>query len=281
MKFQNVIRQLYNNVVGIIPTFEVGMKQSLHEFHLKGGIILEQHSSAQIGTTDFWGVPLAVPSKQGNIAVIPVDGVLAKGLHPVEKSMGFVDYNDLIDWIGKAADDSTVDAIMLAINSPGGSTLGMFELADVVEYATGKKPTMAYAENVMGSAAYIPFTPVEAIYASKSAVVGSIGIYSYFIDSSAFFENLGLKAEVIVNTGGIYKAAGIEGTSITDEQRAQIQREVDHTYAEAVKIVAMNRSVNPEFMKGQATYGQEAVEAGLIDDVATPMIAFRDLSALI
>src|SRR5690606_31819803 len=108
--------------------------------------------------------------------------------------------------IRSAAADKSVSAIMLLIDSPGGSVSGTSDLADDVANAKKKKPVYAYIEDTCCSAAYWVASQCSAIYANPTAIVGSIGTYMVVADYSRMAENAGVKVHCI--STGKYKGAG-------------------------------------------------------------------------
>ena len=216
------------------------------------------------------------------IGIIPIEGVIGKGLSTMEKACGGVCVDEIGSMLGQAMADQSVQGIMLDINSPGGSVAGVPELADAISAASEVKPVMAYTDGEMASAAYWLAAGAKAIYATKSAVVGSIGVYIPWMDSSAFYAANGRKVEVIRNAGADLKGMGIPGTSLSDDQRAHLQEHVDQVAKMFHDHVTGNRpTVGAGAMRGQAMLGQPAADAGLTDGVQGFDHALKDLQTLI
>jgi len=216
------------------------------------------------------------------LAVIPIEGVIGKGLSTIEKSCGGVCVDEIGAMLGTAMNDPAVQGIMLDINSPGGSVAGVPELADAISVANESKPVIAFTEGEMASAAYWIAAGASAIYATKSAIVGSIGVYIPWMDSSAFYAANGHKVEVIRNAGADLKGMGIPGTSLSDEQRAHLQEHVDQVAKMFHDHVTGNRpAVGASSMRGQVMMGQPAADAGLTDGVQGFAQAMVDLRTLV
>ena len=200
------------------------------------------------------------------VARIPVGGILARKVTAFERGAGVVDTMDVtrdLRWADKSKD---VRAILLDIDSPGGIINGTPELADAV--AAVDKPIVAFSANKMASAAYWIAAGADQIYATKSAEIGSIGVYTYFLDESARLAEDGLKLDVFAS--GKYKGLGIPGTTLSDEQRNLLQSEVDGIANQFKEHVLQYRPAVPaDTMEGQAFFGVDAVKYGLIDGVVS------------
>lgn len=215
----------------------------------------------------------------GNIGVIMMHGVVMKYAGLFEKMSGALDVDDISDALDAALSDDSVEGIMLHINSPGGTVVGVPETAAKIAQVTDTKPVVAYTDDLMASAAYWLASGATEIVATKSAEVGSIGVYMSFLDSSRQFEMEGLKTELL--KVGKFKAAGIKGTSLSDEQRALLQARVDEEYDWFVEAVMNTRDVPLEAMEGQIFYGVGALDSGLIDKVGDFGDAMTELQELI
>ncbi len=202
------------------------------------------------------------------LALIPVMGVLGKGLSQIEKSCGAMDTTDIEEMIGKAEADPNVKGVLFVIDSPGGSVSGIPELGRVI--ASMKKNSVAWIDGMACSAAYWIASQCDAIYGSESSVAGSIGVYMPWMDQTRRYEANGVKVDIIKNSEGTYKAAGYPGTALTEEQRANLQASVDQVFAMFSSAVTSKRKrVQADTMRGQTFMGSEAFNVGLIDGVVT------------
>lgn len=210
------------------------------------------------------------------VARINIAGVIGKALTEDEcKWYGMVDVDDVSAVLQMAVNDPAVKAIMLDIDSPGGTITGVPELADQIMAARGRKPIMAYTDTLMCSAAYWIGCQASALYASKTAAVGSIGVYIPILDISGLYEKLGLKADVI--SSGDLKAMGFPGTSLTEVQRQYLQDRVTETHGEFMEAVRNVRgNISEDNFRGQAMYAQHAKSGGLLDDLSDFETARRD-----
>ena len=199
------------------------------------------------------------------VGIVPVVGVIGKGLSPLEKMMGAVDVNDVSAAIDAFAANPEVEKVALQISSPGGTVTGVEELANKVRNLS--KPTLAYTDSEMASAAYWIGSAADRVVASPSSTVGSIGVYMAIPDYSEAAKMQGIKMVVIKS--GKFKGAGIEGTSLDEDQMGNLQASVDTIHAEFKQAVNMKRKmVKAEAMEGQTFSGKQAAAQGLVTGLA-------------
>lgn len=165
-----------------------------------------------------------------------------------------------------------VKAILLNIDSPGGSAFGIPELAAEIRDARKSKPIVALANMIAGSAAYFIASAASEIVVSPSGEVGSIGVYAAHQDISELEAQAGRKTTLV--SAGEYKVEGNPFEPLTEEARAEIQRMVDAHYQMFVKAVAQGRgtttkTVEADFGQGRMVMAEDAVDRGMADRVAT------------
>jgi len=210
------------------------------------------------------------------IAVIPLYGVIGRRVGRLERSSGVTDVDVFSRAIVRAMGDPMVQKIMIDVDSPGGTVGGVQNAADTVRKASEVKKTMAFTGGTMASAAYWIASGASVIYADETSSVGSIGVYTMILDSTRYLDNLGLKQQVF--SSGKYKAAGADGTSLTDEQKAQIQSRVDDLFAIFKdEVRRYNPAIADDTMQGQVFLGAKSVDAGLVNSVASFSKALEDL----
>ena len=184
---------------------------------------------------------------------------------------GFGSYASVRAMLAQAVADDRVASILLRIDSPGGQCRGVDDLAQDVAKADEKKPVFAYVEDLCASAAYYVAAGARAIYANRTAQVGSIGTYGLVVDDSKFWEAAGIKFHLL--TTGEFKGAGETGQPITDAQLAEFQKEVDGYSDFFVKAVSDGRDMTAKQVKdvadGRIWFAAEAKTMGLIDGVKT------------
>ena len=202
------------------------------------------------------------------VAVVPVVGSLSKRFFLFSCGTTFSDIRSAVE---AALRDPDVQAIMLDVDSPGGTVDGTKELADYLYSVREEKPLYAYADGLMASAAYWIGSAALDIAAPELAQVGSIGVVTAHYDYSKSDEARGIKRTIL--TAGAYKAMGNDAEPLTAEARGYIQDRLDQIYSVFVNDVARNRGVTVEkalsMADGKVFLGREALKAGLIDRIAT------------
>ena len=134
------------------------------------------------------------------------------------------------------------------------------------------KPTVAFTDTEAASAAYWIGSAADRFVATPSATVGSIGVYMAIPDVSKAYESMGVKMEVIKS--GSLKGAGIEGTSLSDAQRANLQEQVNAIHADFREAVRSKRRLaKDEDMEGQVFSGKVAARKGLVTGLGTSIHA--------
>lgn len=204
------------------------------------------------------------------IASIEISGKLASRPHPYLVAFsGFEDTAAAAEVFAHAAADPNVRGIFLSWDSPGGFVTGGPEFGSLIAEVAKTKPVVSWTGGTMASLAYWIASQSSAVYASESALVGSIGCYNIVPDYSKAYADAGIKVEVFRNKEAVFKAAGIPGTSLTDEQRKHLaessQRWFDLFKADVMRA---RPQVKADAMRGQVLSGSEAAASGLVDGIA-------------
>lgn len=202
------------------------------------------------------------------VASVKLHGIVGKNLSSLEMKCGGCDIACVQENLQAALADSGVAAVVLDIDSPGGTVNGVQEFAaEIAEMSAGfGKPVIAYASGTCCSAAYWIACGCAGVACSPSSDVGSIGVYMAMIDESANWQQEGYKLVLI--KAGEWKAAGIAGSTITPEQSAMWQSEVDLIYGQFTDFVRAARAgIADETMQGQSFYGPRALAAKLVDNI--------------
>jgi signal peptide peptidase SppA len=208
-----------------------------------------------------------VQAKGGQtVALVQVLGMLMKQ----QPSFGGTSTAQLRKEIRQAASDPNVSAILLGIDSPGGSTAGIDDLANDVKAARKSKPVWAFVEDLGASAAYWIASQAEVIYAnSPTALVGSIGTILTVYDESEAADMQGVKP-VVFATGPL-KGTGTPGTAVTPEQQAYLQGLVNGVQEHFDAAVRTGRGMTAKELEAVRTGGvwkaEHALDLKLIDGV--------------
>jgi len=200
------------------------------------------------------------------VAVIRVDGVIAGTGSSID---GYVTPEAFMDQLDQAEEDESVKAIVLRVDSPGGTVAASEEIAAYVKDCT--KPVVVSVGDVGASGAYMISSQADEIWAMPGSAVGSIGVISEIPNVAGLMDKVGVEFQVI--TAGKYKDAGSPYRPLTDEERSLIQGEVDDAYDQFIGIVAdgrdMTRPEVEELATGWAWNGDRAKELGLVDKIGT------------
>lgn len=182
--------------------------------------------------------------------------------------------------IRMAANNPRVNAIMLVVDSPGGTVAGTDELAEDVRAASQVKQVHAHIDDLGASAAFWVASQATRITAGRTSQVGSIGTMAIVADSSEAAKMEGIKIHVI--STGAFKGAGVPGTVVTKEHLAELQQRVDdineHFLAAVEAGRGMTRKEVTVVADGRVFVAQKAKEVKLIDEVMSLDEAFDELS---
>ncbi|MHB1021407.1 MAG: signal peptide peptidase SppA [Acidobacteriaceae bacterium] len=201
------------------------------------------------------------------IAVVDVDGVILSA--------------DKIDsQLRKFADDDSVKAIILHINSPGGGAAASQEIYHEVLRLREqkKKPIVASVESVGASGAYYIASACNKIYANDASVVGSIGVIMEWVNYGDLLHWAKLK-EITLKAGAL-KDAGSPTRDLTPKEQAYFQSLVDNMHGQFIHDVATARHMPEDKIQplatGQVWTGQQALPLGLIDQIGGFRVALMD-----
>ncbi len=171
--------------------------------------------------------------------------------------------------VRKAVRDDSVQAILLHIDSPGGTVAGTAELADDIARAGQQKTIYAYVEDFGASAAYWLASQTSRISANRTALIGSIGILAILDDTSGRYEEAGIKVHIV--STGPYKGAFVDGAPITEEHLDYAQEMIDDMNAHFLQAIKQGRQMSLSAVKkladGRVHIAAKAKELGLIDAV--------------
>jgi signal peptide peptidase SppA len=216
------------------------------------------------------------------IAVVSVIGTLVSRSGYLDAASGLVSYGDIGDAIAAAMSDPAVRGVILDVDSAGGEVGGLFDLVDRIRAlrAASDKPLWAVANESALSAAYTIASTAERLYVTRTGEVGSIGVVAVHVDESGADAKAGLAWTFIF--AGDHKVDANAHEPLSERARAKIQADVDRLYAELCALVAANRGLSPETVRGTkaAIYrGELAIRAGLADRLGTLDLAIAEMAA--
>lgn len=208
-----------------------------------------------------------VESLSGNVAVIPIHGVILG----TEDSESFFETitssQDTVEMIEKAGKNPGIKAIMLDINSPGGSAVASEEIANAVKKTN--KTTVAWIREAGASGAYWIASSADHIVASRVSITGSIGVIASYLEFPGLLERYNITYQRLVS--GKYKDIGSPFKEMTPEEKAMFQQNLDSIRDYFAGEVAKNRNLSrkdvDKIANGLFYLGAQAKELGLIDEL--------------
>lgn len=253
--------------------------QVLDELKSKVGIDKEKDLKA-VSLTDY--IKNNVPPAGDNdtrIAVVYASGEITGG----EGSDEIIGSERISREIRKARTDKKVKAVVLRINSPGGSSLASDVIWREVILTKRVKPVVVSMGDVAASGGYYIACAADSIFAQPNTITGSIGVFGIIPNMQKFFNNkLGITFDRV--TTGEFSDLGSITRALTDSERAIIQREVDRIYNAFVKRVADGRKKDQKFIdeigQGRVWSGTEALENGLVDKLGNIDDAIRSAAKM-
>lgn len=195
----------------------------------------------------------------GRVAIVRLYGAIGGGPRTA----------DQIELIRRLRESKRVPAVVVDVDSPGGSATASDDLFLALQRLAAKKPLVAAIRGTGASGAYLAAMAARTVVAQPHAVVGSIGVISVGPRVARLFERLGV--EVSETKAGRLKGMGAPWREETDEERAKEQELVDAFYTAFVQRVATARGLSEarvrELATGEVWLGEQACELGLVDEV--------------
>lgn len=209
-------------------------------------------------------------NKGERLAVIYASGTIESGSSQNspsgEQSIGS---DTVAKALNDAAADKTIKAIVLRVDSPGGSGLASDIIWRAVEQANQKKPVVVSMSDVAASGGYYISASAAKIIAQPSTITGSIGVVAGKPVMRGFYDWLGISNEYVLRgkTAGMFRAT----EKFSDEERAKFEEWIKTTYyRDFIPKVAKGRSKDPEYVdsvgQGRVWTGAQAKDRGLVDD---------------
>jgi len=203
--------------------------------------------------------------REDGLAVVEIFGPITKG----RSKFGGTSSVYTRGAVRRASLDEAVKAIVLLVDSPGGTVAGTQDLADEVRNANARKPVFAYIQDMGCSAAYWIASQARRIAANESAQIGGIGCVAVVEDSSAQAAMSGIKVHVIAS--GAHKGAFTPGAPVEEEHLREMHERVNEINDLFVRDVARGRGLSEEAVRaladGRDWLARKVVERALIDEV--------------
>ncbi len=208
--------------------------------------------------------------RRPRVALVRVDGVVKLGESLAAPLMPRAAGSDtIVQALRRAREDRSMRAIVLAIDSRGGSSLASELVLRAVRRAAEKKPVVAFFDQVAASGGYMIALGASSIVAAPSSLTGSIGVFGGKFELSGLLDRLGVGREVL--RVGANAALESPFEPWTEGERAALDREIDQAYRDFLALVAQGRKRPLEEIEplagGRVYTGRRAHELGLVDEL--------------
>ncbi len=208
-----------------------------------------------------------------NVAVLRIEGIITQKADFFTMFFGGATLDSLTADFKSLVDNDDIDTIVLDLDSPGGTVSGVMDFANLIFEAREKKTIISISSSIMTSAAmWIGAAAEHVLISCGTVVTGSIGVLTTHVDVSQLQADLGIKTTEI--TAGKEKRIASTFAPLTDAGRSSLQSQVDKIMEAFVGDIAKFRGVSEQEVKsnmadGKIFIGDNAVKAGLVDDIKT------------
>jgi protease-4 len=203
------------------------------------------------------------------IAVIYAIGVITSGRSDYDAGQQIVGSDTMVEYLRKARADSSIKAIVLRIDSPGGSAIASDVIWREVMLTRDVKPVIASMSDVAASGGYYIAMPAHAIVAEPATLTGSIGVVMIKFVIDGTIKKLGMNMEGVYS--GKYADLYSPIRPFSPEERKRVEEHMQATYDAFVEKAAAGRNTTPERIdavaQGRVWTGRQAKEVGLIDEL--------------
>ncbi|MCL5045437.1 MAG: signal peptide peptidase SppA [Actinobacteria bacterium] len=209
-------------------------------------------------------------AKGGEVALVRVEGVIIGGRGEVGLLGSTSGSEAVIARLREVEKDPSLKALVLRVNSPGGSAAASQEIGEAVKRvkATGK-PVVVSMGDAAASGGYWISAAADKIVANPATMTGSIGVIMETTNLVGLYGKVGVKREAIKS--GPFKDIGSPSREMTPEEKAILQGMIDDIYEQFVRVVADGRKLDPgvvrQFADGRVFTGSQAVKIGLVDEL--------------
>lgn len=208
-------------------------------------------------------------SLNDKIGVVPIEGVITDSIEITED-------------IDEFAKDSSIVAVVIRIDSPGGGVAASQEIYDAIIALKRKKKVVVSMGSVAASGGLLIACAGDRIVANPGTITGSISAIMQFANLEELFKKIGVKSSVVKS--GQYKDIGSPMRDMTPEERVIIQELVDDIYNQFIDVIVRDRKITREQVMaigdGRVFSGRKAKEYGLVDQLGNLAVAAKLASEL-
>ena len=217
------------------------------------------------------------------VKIVYIDGVIAGGASGMS-FLGTVTGSDpVIRQLKAAREDPTVRAVVLRINSPGGTSAAAEEIGtEVKKLRDAGKTVVASMGDVAASGGYWVAAYAERIVANAATTTGSIGVISQISNYTELYEKVGL--ETVTIKSGEFKDMGSDSREPSQDEIQILQTMVDDIFEQFIAVIAEGRNMEPQIVRnladGRVYTGLQALELGLVDEIGNFYVAIERAAEL-
>lgn len=198
------------------------------------------------------------------IGIITVEGIL-------------IDSKDIIHQIKEFEEEDKVRAVVIRVESPGGSVVASEEIYSAIKSLREKKKVVAYLGKIAASGGYLVACAAEKIVANPGTITGSISALMHFVNVESLMQKIGLRSTVIKS--GKFKDMGSPVRELTTEERTILQGLVDDIYEHLLDVISKERKLKKEELQkiadGRIFTGRQAKTLGLVDELGDQGLAVK------
>ncbi len=202
------------------------------------------------------------------VYVIPLEGDIVESQTEIFAREANINVNETIAKLNIAKENKKIKAVVLRINSPGGSALTADIIAEKVKELASEKPVYVSMSSVAASGGYYISANADKIYVDRNTVTGSIGVVSVLVDYSSLLKDNGVNVEKI--SEGEYSDL-YSADNFTEKKYNKIYNSNLKVYEDFLNVVSKGRKIDKEKLKtlaeGRVWTGTEAVKNGLADEI--------------
>jgi len=262
-KIQNANDALANHLIDGLLYDDQVKKVIAKKVHVQ-----KEQSISFVNINDYAASVALRGSSGGKIAVVFADGAIEMG----KDQKGAIASEDYRLLLQKLRNDASINAVVLRVNSPGGSALASDIIWREIDLLKKEKPVVVSMGNYAASGGYYIACGADSIFADANTITGSIGVFSVIPNVEFFMKNkLGITFDR-VNTSQYADMPSSTRTLNATEQRF-IQASVDSVYASFKSRVAVGRKKTVNYVdsiaQGRVWIGQDALKIGLVDKIGT------------
>ncbi len=220
--------------------------------------------------------------ERDKIVIVPLQGIIISG--DTDES-GYVSSALFTRTLYRLKDDDRVKAIVIVVNSPGGTPSASYEIARSIDDVKKSKPVIAFLGDMATSGAYYAISPSTRIVALPDTVTGSLGVIWVIENKEGYYEDKGIK--FFVYKSGEMKDIGAPWREPTSEEKELINSTIQEIFSRMMNEISDSRNLSEpvieELSDARILTGYQAYQAGLVDEIGTLHSAIemaKDLSGI-